>query len=58
MSIWKPLSAILLSVVITSVHADHAAIIYCALDAKNQIRVVAADTPLAAKVPAVAKAGG
>lgn len=58
MNIWKPLSTILLSAFITSIHADHAAIVYCALDAKNKIRVVAADTPVAAKVLASAKAGG
>ncbi|NIM28465.1 MAG: hypothetical protein GTO67_17185 [Gammaproteobacteria bacterium] len=58
MNIWKPLSAIVLSAAITSVHADHAAIVYCALDAKNHIRVVVADTPLASDVLASAKAGG
>lgn len=49
--------AVLASVLVTPVAADHAVVVYCALDAKNQIRVLAADSPIAAKVLASAKRG-
>jgi hypothetical protein len=57
MKLRKFAAAVLASVLVASAQADHAAVVYCALDAKNRIRVLAADSPIAAKVLASVKRG-
>ena len=57
MTISKLVIAALASIILPAAQADHAAVLYCAMDSRNHIRVLAADSPASGKILSAAKRG-